>query len=136
MAKVDRTMAVHKKIRLVNDWRRRDEKKRNRRRKRWFFLGGVGGFGEVGGIGEGIGDGGVSSSLEELEDDEAPRAFLPHVQAVFVPPPWLRSQEIARTYLLCSLHKQCSHVLLHVGDICKTLLSLFHAGCDVTENPT
>ena len=28
------------------------------------------------------------------------------------------------------------HVLLHVGDICKTLLSLFHAGCDVTENPT
>ena len=56
----------------------------------------------------GIGDGGGGSSLEELEDDEAPRAFLPHVQAVFVPPPWLRSQEIARTYLLCSLHKQCS----------------------------
>ena len=96
MAKVDRTMAVHKKMKPVNDWRRRDEKRRNRRRRRWFFLGGVGGVG--GGIGGG-------SSLEELEDDEAPRAFLPHVQAVFVPPPWLRSQEITRTYLLCSLHK-------------------------------
>ena len=43
VAKVDRTMAVHKKIRLVNDWRRRDEKRRNRRNRRWFFLGGVGG---------------------------------------------------------------------------------------------
>ena len=42
MAKVDRTMAVHKKMRLVNDWRRRDEKRRNRRRARWFFHGGVG----------------------------------------------------------------------------------------------
>ena len=108
VAKVDRTMAVHKKMRLVNDWRRRDKKRRSRRRRRWFFLEGVGGVGEVGevggvgGVGGGIGGG---SSLEELEDDEAPRAFLPHVQAVFVPPPWLRSQEIARTYLLCSLHK-------------------------------
>ena len=37
---------------------------------------------------------------EELEDDEAPGAFLPSMaaSAVFVPPPpWLRSQEIART---------------------------------------
>ena len=43
VAKVDSTMAMHKKMRLVNDWRRRDEKRRNRRRRRWFFLGGVGG---------------------------------------------------------------------------------------------
>ena len=37
---------------------------------------------------------------EEFEDDEAHGAFLPSMaaSAVFVPPPpWLRSQEIART---------------------------------------
>ena len=64
VAKVDRTMAVHKKMKPVNDWRRRDEKRRNRRRRRWFFLGGVGG------VGGGIGGGSSLEELEKLEDLE------------------------------------------------------------------